>query len=74
MATYQITAPEHFNFNYPDEWPRWIRKFKRFRIASGLSEKAEANQVNMLIYTMGELTEFHRSQRRGQGQVRCGQE
>ena len=37
-----------------DEWPRWIRKFERFRIASGLSEKAEASQVNTLIYTMGE--------------------
>ena len=54
MATYQITAPEHFNFNCPDEWPRWIRKFERFCIASGLSQKAEASQVNTLIYTMGE--------------------
>ena len=54
MATYQITAPEHFNFNCPDEWPRWMRKFEHFRIASGLCEKSEANQVNTLIYTMGE--------------------
>ena len=51
MATYQITAPD---FNCPDEWPRWMRKFERFRIASGLCEKSEANQVNTLIYTMGE--------------------
>ena len=46
MATYQITAPENFNFNRPDEWPRWICKFERFRQASGLSEKEEASQVN----------------------------
>ena len=54
MATYQITAPENFNFNHPEEWPRWIRKFERFRLASGLSEKEEASQVNALIYTMGD--------------------
>ena len=54
MAMYQITAPENFNFHHPEERPRWIRKFKRFRQASGLSEKAEASQVNALIYTMGD--------------------
>ena len=54
MATYQITAPKHFNFNCPDECPCWMRKFECFRIASGLCEKSEANQVNTLIYTMGE--------------------
>ena len=54
MATYQITAPENFNFHRPEEWPRWIRKFERFRQASGLSEKAEASQVNALIYTTGD--------------------
>ena len=54
MATYQITAPENFNFNCPEEWPHWICKFKRFHLASGLSEKKEASQVNALIYTMGD--------------------
>ena len=54
MATYQITAPESFNFNCPEEWPRWICKFERFRMASSLNEKDEANQVNALIYTMGD--------------------
>ena len=54
MATYHITAPENFNFNHPEEWPHWIRKFKRFRLASGLSEKEKASQVNAFIYTMGD--------------------
>ena len=53
MATYQITAPENFNFNHLEEWPHWIRKFKHFRLASGLSKK-EVSQVNALIYTMGD--------------------
>ena len=57
MATYQITAPENFNFNRPKEWPRWIRKFERFRLVSGLSEKDEANQVSALIYTMGDTAD-----------------
>ena len=57
MATYQITAPENFNFKRPEDWPRWVRKFERFRQASGLSEKEEASQVNALIYTMGDAVD-----------------
>ena len=57
MATYQITAPENFNFNRPDEWPCWICKFERFHKASGLSEKEEVSQVNTLIYTMGDTAD-----------------
>ena len=33
---------------------KWIRRFKRFRQASGLSNKSQENQVNTLIYTMGD--------------------
>ena len=57
MAPYQITAPENFNFNRPKEWPRWIRKFERFRLVSGLSENDAANQVSALIYTMGDTAD-----------------
>ena len=54
MTSYQVTAPEPFNFTHTEEWPRWIRRFKRFRQASGLVEKSEENQVNTLIYSMGD--------------------
>ena len=37
-----------------EEWPRWIRRFERFRQASGLATKTEENQVNTLVYSMGE--------------------
>ena len=30
------------------------RRFERFRQASGLTEKSEESQVNMLIYSMGD--------------------
>ena len=39
MATYQVSPSEQFTFNRAHEWPKWIRRFKRFRSASGLFEK-----------------------------------
>ena len=35
-----------------DDWPRWIRRFERFRQGSGLQSKSEESQVNALIYIM----------------------
>ena len=54
MATYQVTLPEPFTFTRPEEWQKWIRRFERFRKASGLEAKQEEAQVNTLIYTMGD--------------------
>ncbi|UYV70047.1 hypothetical protein LAZ67_7001593 [Cordylochernes scorpioides] len=42
----QIAAPEGFNFCKPNEWPIWFKRFQRYRIASGLSEKSEDEQFN----------------------------
>ena len=53
-ATYQVSPPEQFLFSRPYEWPKWIRRFKRFRSASGLSGKGSEVQVNTLIYSMGD--------------------
>ena len=54
MATFQVTAPESFYIHYPENWPKWIRRFERFRQASGLASKSEENQVNTLMYSMGD--------------------
>ena len=54
MATFQVSPPEVFDFSKPDSWPKWIRRFERFRQASGLQGKAEESQLNTLIYTMGD--------------------
>ena len=54
MATYQIAPPEKFNFSQPEEWPKWSRRFERFRQASGLTAKEETSQINTLIYAMGD--------------------
>ena len=53
MATFQVTPPENFNFKNPEEFDKWITRFERFKIASGLNEKSEEQQVNTLLYCMG---------------------
>ena len=47
-----MQLPEKFSFK-PEEWPKWIRRFERFRMAWGLSKEDEENQVNALIYSVG---------------------
>ena len=51
MATYQVTNPELFNFSRPEEWPKWLRHFERFRFAH---EKSEEQQVHTLVYSIGD--------------------
>ena len=56
-ATFTVAPPEPFNFKCPSEWTKWIRRFERFKSASGLEEKSEERQVNALLYTMGETAD-----------------
>ena len=53
-ATFQITPPAPFDFTKPEEWPKWKRRFERFRISSALSVENGDNQGNTLIYAMGD--------------------
>ncbi|UYV84627.1 K02A2.6-like, partial [Cordylochernes scorpioides] len=39
---------------FVSDWPKWIRRFERFRQASGLINNPENEQVNMLVYCMGD--------------------
>ena len=57
MALYHLLAPEKFDFDHPQTWPVWIQWFEWFRTASKLSAEDEQNQINSLIYTMGEQAE-----------------
>ena len=52
-----LLPPERFDFDHPDTWPRWIKRFERYRVASGLSAKDEQVQISTLIYAMGEEAE-----------------
>ena len=53
MATFQVATPSPFDFAKPEEWPKWLKRFERFRQASELCKKSEESQVNTLLYSMG---------------------
>ena len=40
-----------------DKWPKWIKCFERYRVATGLSSKPENEQVSTLLYAMGECAD-----------------
>ena len=52
VANYQVPQLENFSLK-PEDWPRWIKRFERFRKATDLDQKDGKNQVNSLIYSMG---------------------
>lgn len=56
-ATFSIQPLESFDFTKPQEWECWIRRFDRFRLASNLNKTSEENQVNTLVYCIGDETE-----------------
>ncbi|KAL1443699.1 hypothetical protein MTO96_007282 [Rhipicephalus appendiculatus] len=53
MASFVIQPPDAFNFSSPNEWPKWKKRFERFRTSSGLCVKPELHQVDALLYIMG---------------------
>ena len=57
MASVKLQPLEPFNFQTPDEWPCWRRRFEQFRIASGLSTESEECQVSTLLYYLGSESE-----------------
>ena len=40
------------NPNQADMWPKWLRHFERYRIASGLQDKSNQEQVGTFLYAM----------------------
>ena len=56
-TTYQVQPPEPFTSSRPREWPKWVRRFKRFRTTTELANKSKEVQANTLLHTMGEEAE-----------------
>lgn len=52
-----IDPPEQFDVSNPQHWPRWVKRFERYRQASGLLHKADEQQCNTLLYIMGPAAE-----------------
>ena len=53
MATIRLQQPEPFQFQNPDGWPKWKRRFEQFRVASGLATSSGPQQVPTLLYCLG---------------------
>src|SRR5215469_11494150 len=56
-SSLRLPPPEPFSFTKPEAWLQWKRRFDRYRIASGLENKSGKEQVNALIYIMGNQSE-----------------
>ncbi|KAL1434684.1 hypothetical protein MTO96_011459 [Rhipicephalus appendiculatus] len=55
MASFVIQPPDAFTFSSLNEWPKWKKRFERFRTSSGLCLKPEQHQVDALHYIIGFL-------------------
>ncbi|KAK0143736.1 hypothetical protein N1851_018062 [Merluccius polli] len=53
----QLAPPGKFDFTDANEWPRWMKRFERYRIASGLDKQSEEFQVNAFMYAAGDDAE-----------------
>ena len=57
MTPVNVPMPDAFDFSNVDAWPKWIRRFERFSVASGLCNRSARDQVCTLIYAMGDQAE-----------------
>lgn len=53
----RLSTPKNFDFNNPGQWSRWSSRWRRYRDASGLKNLPQSDQINTLIYTIGEQAE-----------------
>jgi hypothetical protein len=54
-STSQLTLPLFDganSSNQADLWPKWLLRFERYRIASGLNNKSDMEQVSTLSFTL----------------------
>ncbi|XP_073947542.1 uncharacterized protein isoform X2 [Choristoneura fumiferana] len=51
-----VAAPEKFSFN-PAQWAVWKKRFVRYMSLSGTNKKNDEDQLNCLIYHMGDRAE-----------------
>lgn len=53
----RIDPPGNFDFSDPGKWTRWRARWLRYREASRINEHPEREQINTLIYSLGEQAE-----------------
>lgn len=52
-----IRVPEEFEFNKPESWPKWIKRFGRYISVTELVKKSDKDKIDLLYYRMGEKSE-----------------
>lgn len=53
----QLAPPGKFDCANTKEWQRWMKRFERYRIASGLDKQSQEFQVNAFMYAAGDDAE-----------------
>ncbi|XP_048583332.1 uncharacterized protein LOC5501785 isoform X2 [Nematostella vectensis] len=58
----QFPLPEKFasgkqGLEQIENWTKWIKRFERYRTASGLKDKTDTEQVSTLLYAMGDCAD-----------------
>ena len=55
MTSNTISAPPaSFRLKNPEEWPKWLWRFERSCISTELNKNDEVQQINTMIYCMGD--------------------
>ena len=57
LALPQLAPPGKFDFSNVNEWPKWMKRFERYRMASGLNTQSKEFQVNAFMYAAGDDAE-----------------
>ena len=45
----QLIPPNKLDFSNTNEWPRWMKRFERYRITSGLDKQSEEYAFMQLV-------------------------
>nr|XP_012235931.1 PREDICTED: uncharacterized protein LOC105680077 [Linepithema humile] len=52
-----VQTPSEFNFEKPESWAMWLKRFERYVSVANLKDRAESEKIDLLLYTMGEKAE-----------------
>lgn len=52
-----VAPPDSFDFDNPNLWLLWKKRFLRFTVVSGYTKRSSDEKKDLLLYTMGEKAE-----------------
>ncbi|KAJ8893774.1 hypothetical protein PR048_006374 [Dryococelus australis] len=52
-----LKSPQPMEFTNPSSWPAWERRFLRYMSVSGYNSKPHKEQIDILLYLLGEYVE-----------------